>query len=79
VARAEESVVVVASSLGGGRAALPSEGEPFFKTKINLWMIQLCLVRGERAAAAEILAQVKGNLAQSEHEGYKRRAEAIAL
>ena len=61
------------------RAALPPEGEAFLKTKIDLWIVELHLARGERAAATEILARVKESLAQSEYEGYKRQAEAIAL
>jgi ATP/maltotriose-dependent transcriptional regulator MalT len=77
LARARGDLDTALLLLQEARAGLLAESESFLKTKIDLWTVELHLVRGERAAAAEVLTRVKGILAQSEYEGFKHQANAI--
>ncbi len=50
---------------------------PHLQTQIDLWLAELYLQRGERAAAREALARAEGRLAGSERRGLRSWAERV--
>ncbi len=77
VARGRSDLDSALMLLESARESASQVNAPFLQTQIELWLAELYLQRGERAAASQALARADAKLIDAPYEQLKQRAERL--